>query len=329
MASRDDARAHRHRDERSSHQDTTRSSTRRQRGRRSQSPGSSRRRSRSPHRRPHAAAQLPFSARQLSKTELPVFRSLFGYYLSVQKQIELEDIDEREIKGRWKSFVGKWNRGELAEGWYDPEMFARISAESRQPRMSEAQEDTRVISPNQVSHQPAREDDQGDSGDDYGPVPPPAGRVGPGAPSLQDLEHRDELLEVDRANSRSALQSARKADRALQKERLDNIAPRADAGTRERKLENRAAVNAKMREFRDRSPGAMEANEREVMGDDGVDEYKRMKKEQERKKSEREIRREEMDRARQEEMEEKRRKWREREEGTVNMLKQLAKERFG
>jgi len=33
---------------------------------------------------------------------------MFALYLDIQKQILLEDLDEREAKGRWKSFVGKW-----------------------------------------------------------------------------------------------------------------------------------------------------------------------------------------------------------------------------
>lgn len=33
---------------------------------------------------------------------------LFALYLDVQKQIILEDLEEKELKGRWKSFVGKW-----------------------------------------------------------------------------------------------------------------------------------------------------------------------------------------------------------------------------
>lgn len=29
-------------------------------------------------------------------------------YLDIQKGIFLEDLGEDEVKGRWKSFVGKW-----------------------------------------------------------------------------------------------------------------------------------------------------------------------------------------------------------------------------
>ena len=73
-----------------------------------------------------------------------------------------------------------------------------------------------------------------------------------------------------------------------------------------------------------------EGDEGQLMGGgDSLEEYKRMKQNEQRKKSEREIRREEMERAKREEVEEKRRAWREREEGTVSMLRELARQRFG
>jgi hypothetical protein len=33
---------------------------------------------------------------------------MFATYLDIQKQKVLEDLDEVEAKGRWKSFIGKW-----------------------------------------------------------------------------------------------------------------------------------------------------------------------------------------------------------------------------
>ena len=301
----------------------------------------------STHRRKHdgkskdskSVVDLPFSARPLSKADLPTFRPLFAYFLDLQKQIEIDDLDDREIRGRWKSFVGKWNRGELAEGWYDPDMFARI-AESASPPMPSPSRD----SPDLADHTGAAsqrdqtrggEDGDDDDDDDYGPVLPGSAargrQAGPGIPSLQDLSVRNEMLEEDREGSRNALRDARKSDRALQKEQLNDILPRAEAGTRERQLEKRQMVNEKMREFRDKSPGLEGGNDRDLMGGGGdeLEDFKKEKERQQRKKSEREIRREEMDRARREEIEEKRRAWAEREEGTVSMLRELAKQRFG
>ncbi|KAM0439899.1 hypothetical protein ACHAPT_000997 [Fusarium lateritium] len=283
-----------------------------------------------------APAKLPFGARELSKADLGAFRPLFADYLDLQKQKDIEDMDEREVKGRWKSFVGKWNRGELAEGWYDPEFFARVAAEN--PGASRVGHST---AHGEEREEPVKDDDgkERDDGseedDDYGPTlptsDPNARRSGPGIPTLQDLSLRAELAEEDKQASIADLRAARKADRATQRERLDDLVPRAEPGTRERMLEKRAAVADKMRSFRDKSPGAMEAStERELMGGgDSVEEYKQAKQQEQRRKTEREIRREEMERAKREEIEEKRRAWREREEGTMGMLKELARQRFG
>ncbi|CAG9999007.1 unnamed protein product [Clonostachys byssicola] len=319
------------------------------------SSSSSRRRHRSPHRSERrdrsrrdataavAPVTLPFSARQLTKADMSAFMPLFAEFLSVQKQIEVGELDEREVRGRWKSFMGKWNRGELAEGWYDPDMFARISEryaeEGGLPYQGPPKGDLGRRSPHSSDEMERRGDvdaghHSGSEGDDYGPTLPrgnrAGARIGPVIPSMQDLAMREEMREEDREESRNALREARKADRSLQKERLEELLPRADPGSRERKLEKRQMVNEKMREFRDKSPGMEGGDEKDLMGGgDSLAEYKKMKQQEQRKKSEREIRREEFERAKQEEVEERRRAWREREDGTMSMLKELAKQRFG
>jgi hypothetical protein len=271
-------------------------------------------------------------ARPLSKADLSSFKPLFGEYLSLQKQKNIAEMDDHEIRGRWKSFIGKWNRKELAEGWYDPETFTRITSNNsvapQARRASVHRDEVRETMKDREDRE--SEDDE----DDYGPTLPGSDhtrRSGPGIPTLQDISFRAELVEEDKQASIADLRQARKADRALQKEQLEDLVPRAEAGTRERMLEKRAAVADKMRSFRDKSPDAMEVkDERELMGGgDSLDEYKKAKEREQRRKTEREIRREEIDRAKREEVEEKKRAWREREEGTVSMLRELARQRFG
>lgn len=285
------------------------------------------------HREKREPVSLPFAARPLSKHDLTVFRQLFGYFLSVQKQIELEDIDEREVKGRWKSFIGKWNRGELAEGWYDPEMFARVT--SREPQQQQRREERESEQRKVSAVSPESKDERvGDSDDDYGPALPSSARAGrrpgPGVPSLDDLTHRNELLASDADSALEAHRLARKAERNLQKERLEELVPRADAGTRERKLEKRQAVNDKMREFREKSPGG-EVGDSQLMGgeEDSLQELRKAREREQRKKSEREIKREEIERARREEREERRRAYEQKEEERMKGFKELARQRFG
>jgi hypothetical protein len=47
-------------------------------------------------------------ASQLSKHDWDKYKPMFALYLDIQKQLVLEDLSESEMRGRWKSFVGKW-----------------------------------------------------------------------------------------------------------------------------------------------------------------------------------------------------------------------------
>ncbi|KAI1411091.1 hypothetical protein F5Y13DRAFT_191679 [Hypoxylon sp. FL1857] len=307
--------------------------------------------------------ELPFGARPLVRSDLETFKPLFAQYLDVQKRKDIATMDEREIRGRWKSFVGKWNHGDLAEGWYRPETLeeARKSGAGVGVGVKADTRDKETVSPLRRSEQSqdlpaqadgdkdgdsalseAKGDDDNDDDDEYGPTLPPGtadparstAKHGPGIPSLQDLDLRREAAEEERLQRIDALRLARRADRAEQKARLEDLVPRAEPGTRERRLEKKREVNEKMRAFRERSPGggggATEVGEAELMGGgDGVAEYKRMKAAAERRRTEREVRREEEGRAREREREERVREYRRREEGTMEVLKRIARERFG
>jgi hypothetical protein len=134
----------------------------------------------------------------------------------------------------------------------------------------------------------------------------------------------------DRISGREDIRYDRKQDRKAQEAALDELVPRAEAGTRERQLEKKKEVNEKMKSFRERSPGAAEVPDADLMGGgDGAGEYKKVKEEFERKKNERELRKEEILRARMAEREERLSEYRAKEESTMAMLKALAKQRFG
>lgn len=58
---------------------------------------------------PEEAPQpLPFGSRELTKRDITHYEPVLGMYLDIQKSLILEDLSEKEIKGRWKSFMGKW-----------------------------------------------------------------------------------------------------------------------------------------------------------------------------------------------------------------------------
>lgn len=335
--------------------DTSTSDRHREKRKRSRSPYRSTRvdrdvktsRSRSPnrHRQDHhrdrspKAQKLPFDSRHLHKRDLDAYRPLLVEYLDLQKHLAIDTLSEDEVKGRWKSFLHKWNDWELSEGWYDPALKQRADERAASAPVENAVVKSKVRSKEQTQDKarPKEQTQDEDSEDDdgYGPALPDNARVsGPSVPNLQDLQHRQELQQEDRASNLASnlasLRHDRKTDRKEQKERLEELAPRADPGSRERQLEKKREVAAGNRAFADaKEGGADEVGEGDLMGDDGGDAYKRQLKENERRKNEREIRKEEVLRARAAEREERMAKARAKEDKTMEMLRGIAKARFG
>ena len=301
-----------------------------------------RNRSRSPRRHHHHGhhhhkseapkpVRLPFNQRELHRRHLERYTNLFADYLDLQKGHDIADLTEDEVKGRWKSFMGKWNRGELAEGWYDPKTKER--ADERALEMGGQPQTTREPLPKRPTSTPrdqqleaADEDD-----DDFGPALPPGQRSGPSVPSFQDLQHRQELTEEERSARIADIRSDRKLDRQTQKERLEELAPRADPGSRERQMEKKRETTATNRSFADaKDSGAAEVPDAEMMGGgDAVDDFKAQLKTRQRAKNEREIRKEEQLRARETEREERLAEHRKKEDKTMDTLRALAQQRYG
>ncbi|KAL5932025.1 hypothetical protein ACKVV1_004014 [Pyricularia oryzae] len=320
--------------------------------------------------------QLPLGARALSRHgDYNAFEPLFANYLDLHHQVDVFELSGRELQQRWRSFVRRWNAGKLSEGWYDPEMFARVTkeweGEDGKAARAAAATSRGTLSPDRMrrrsvsgSTPPKRDtleagdvqrraeqqhdEDEGgeDSDDEYvPPLPPPAGaevalahgwndkreRQGPGIPSMQDLDVRHAEEEEAQLRSRDDIRLARRADRAEQKERLDEILPRAAAGTRERQLEKKRMVNEKMRGFREGSAGATEeAGDGELMGEGGgVSDYKAALAREQRKKTEREVRKEAEARAKVEELRQRMKRYQEKEERTIGALRELARQKFG
>jgi hypothetical protein len=139
-----------------------------------------------------------------------------------------------------------------------------------------------------------------------------------------------EILTEDQRAARENLAYSRKQDRQTQKERLDEIVPRTDPGSRERQLEKKREVGAIHSSFKEgKEAGVEEVGDADLLGDDGGDSFKRRKTEMEKKKTERELRKEEVWRARAEERQERLDARKKKEDETMSMFKELAKKRFG
>lgn len=204
-----------------------------------------------------------------------------------------------------------------------------------------------------------------DDDEDYGPnlpsrlqMPKSGGpSSSPAIPTMQDLELRKGMvlsilsqtypmltyppIESAIEDAIEARHEARKQHRAEihshkseMRQIIEEVAPRAEPGTHERRMQKRQEASASNRAFADSrrggSPGAAAPDEM-LMGS-GENDLAEMKKEQEkvqRKKNEREIRREEIMQARAAEREERVQQYRQKEEDTIGWLKTLAKQRFG
>ena len=270
----------------------------------------------------------------MHKRDLEAYRPLFAEYLDIQKGRDIDELGEDEVKGRWKSFLGKWNRKELAEGWYDPEM--KTKADDRYvgrppiPRRG-IEGDAAPRLPGPAGSTGVRSQDSDEEEDGYGPTLPKTeqSQYGPGVPRFQDLQMRQEQVEEDREAERADRRYERKQERKLEKERLEELAPRAAPGTRERQLEKKRESAAANRAFRDaKEGGEVEVGDGDLLGDD-EDAHKRELKAMERKKNEREVRKEEVLRARAAEREERMVEARRKEAKTMDMLREIAKQRYG
>ncbi|KAI5280735.1 hypothetical protein KEM54_003532 [Ascosphaera aggregata] len=194
---------------------------------------------------------------------------------------------------------------------------------------------------------PSVEADNDDDEDVYGPTLPsaegtaiaPARHAGPSNPTLQDIrmKHEEERYEREAAYEarQRTLAAERKAHKLEAKQLQEDIVPRAEPGTRERRLEKKREAAALNRAFaesrRGGSPGA-EIGDEVLMGGGARSDLVWLKKERERmerKKNERELRREEILKARMAERAERLKNYRQREEQTISMFRTLAQQRFG
>ncbi|KAL4820823.1 hypothetical protein BDW67DRAFT_180380 [Aspergillus spinulosporus] len=300
-----------------------------------------------PRHETRVAISLPFQARELRKRDLETYKPMFAMYLDIQKGKILEELSEEEVKGRWKSFVGKWNRGELAEGWYDPATLEKArSASVVVPGPGDSynaagNESHKGAVPSSSDH--ANEVQREDDDDEYGPMPQydssRGGRaLGPAIPTMQDLELRKETAIEEAIATRHDARQQHRAEIRSHKSTLrhmeDEVAPRAEPGTHERRMEKRREAAASNRAFAESRRGGSPmdaAPDDELMGsgENDLEAIKAAREREQRKKNEREIRREEILRARAAEREERVRQYREKEEATIGWLKTLAKQRFG
>ena len=248
------------------------------------------------------------------------------------------------------------NRGELAEGWYDPTTLekAQASVASDNGALEQSQRSADSLQHLPEPEPSSDEDVVGPSLPGQEVTPRERKKAGPGIPNLQDLELRrgkkyirrlplwvlltfvfhPELQKEDALAERQDLQHERRLDRLEQKQRLEELVPRGEAGSKDRLLEKKrekADANRAFASAKHEAGGMEEVPESDLLGAEGggIEEFRKQRREMDRKKNEREVRREEVLRARMEEREERIREYRAKEEKTMSGLVALAKARFG
>ena len=203
------------------------------------------------HRQYHSPDQaiLPLRASPIRKNDFATYKPMFALYLDIQKQLVLEDLSDTEIRGRWKSFVGKWcvflshttnfftldiayrssrilssssisgmflrkwtlltsvrNRGELAEGWYDPATLRKATDAASQ--LGSSYHDSKRSKVSNIRNSQPNKSPMAKSSDEDAPGPSlpekhdphrqslKSSHAGPTIPDLQDLELRKGLSTI-------------------------------------------------------------------------------------------------------------------------------------
>jgi hypothetical protein len=198
------------------------------------------------------------------------------------------------------------NEGELSSKYYDPELNRSHHSHEKHSTSPDTRRDSTT---KKDTVYPSRSS----------PV------VGPTLPSAQDLQLHHESLAEQREAAHERDRLDRKASRRLEKERLNELIPRADPGTREAKLQKKAEMNAANRAFREKSPEVTVSDATLMGGDDIVNELLREKA----REREREDRARERDRVKEMERLKRRSELEKREDSTMEMLKKMAAERWG
>lgn len=196
------------------------------------------------------------------------------------------------------------NEGDLSSRYYDPELrqaHRRSSHGNKHPDNSKS--DPKSI----------------------GVYPHSSKIVGPTLPTAEDIQLQREQRAEDAEKDTEYHHLQRKRERKLEKERLEELVPRAEPGTRDRQLEKRKEVSAAHRAFRDKSPEVTVSDATLMGGDDIKAEFLKEKQ----RERERELRREEAQRAKDAERLMRRSDLEKKEAGTMEMLKKLAQERWG
>ncbi|KAF8579250.1 hypothetical protein K439DRAFT_1648531 [Ramaria rubella] len=271
-------------------------------------------------------AALPRGTNPISEDDYFLKSAEFGRWLRVEKGKYFDGLTAEKSRSYFRKFVKSWNRGRLSAELYKPFDPASIpSSQQTAYKWSFASNRSRV---NEDELRRVRESVGGDT---YGPPPPASessrntGRIqGPTLPSTSDLQLAREDAESYAAMAHLA---KRKRDRGEDKDRIEDMVGPKEVG-REGMLEKKRVKREGDRAFRDAKEDAgLEVGEDVLMG--GGSSFKERIAQRDAARARFETKKRGDRDSRLNERNERAEQIKEKDRKTMEMFKQLAKERFG
>ncbi|KAG6840741.1 hypothetical protein C0991_004650 [Blastosporella zonata] len=281
-------------------------------------------RSRSPHRdrsrTPEEDIVLPHNASPISESDYFQKSDEFRNWLKDAKAKYFDELSGDRARSYFRKFVKAWNRGKLSKSLYagiDPATitakeqtaykwsFASKSSRAEADALRAAREEISAATHNRDSSSHAE---------------PSRGRMqGPTLPSASDLALSRELTAEQQQEERSY---KRKRDKLEAKERVEEMVGPREMG-REGMLEKKRARREADRSFRDKGDEGLEADESTLLG--GGDSFRDQITKRDAAKNKYNAAREEKVAA----ARERASQFKQKEQATMDMFQQLAKQRFG
>lgn len=267
---------------------------------------------------------LPSGVEPIGEDDYFLKSAEFSRWLRIEKGKYFDELRTDKSRSYFRKFVKAWNRGKLLDELYTPIRSTAVPSNQQTAyKWSFAANRLRI---NDAELQRVREEV---SGDTYGPpvaeTSKRAGRVqGPTLPSPSDLQlAREDAASLSNANHLLK----RKRDKNEDRERIEEMVGPKDVG-REGMLEKKRAKREGDRAFLDsKEDGGLEVPEDVLFG--GVSSFKERVAQRDAARSRFEAKRRLDQDARAQGRNERAEQIKEKEKKTMEMFKQMAKERFG
>ncbi|KAF8515812.1 hypothetical protein BU17DRAFT_93227 [Hysterangium stoloniferum] len=267
---------------------------------------------------------LPSGVEPISEDDYFLKSAEFSRWLRIEKGKYFNELRTDKSRSYFRKFVKAWNRGKLSDELYTPiESTSVPSSHQTAYKWSFATNRSRI---NDAELQRVREEVGGDT---YGPSVAAAskrsGRVqGPTLPSPADLQlAREDAASLSNANHRIK----RKRENNEDRERIEEMVGPKDVG-REGMLEKKRAKKEGDKTYRDsKEDGGLEVSEDVLFG--GGSSFKERLAQRDAARARFEAKKRLNQDSRAQERNERAEQIKEKEKKTMEMFKQMAKERFG